>query len=340
MSAHFMSQVEEDEGDICGIIEADGLTLKEVPIESKNTSSAWRASILIVQEPRAAVVEDEDGDLEVPRTCTKPIKSHLDSHDQGFHSLLGSRILLQRLSTSTIENVGFQLWAGALVLSDFMLARPCVIKGRRVCELGAGLGLCSILASRLGATSVLCSDGNPNVVQNCCEILRDNECTGNVRASLLKWENPPSKPWHDNGSHERMQRSDAVDCDNAVYHDAADLWRAEILLAADVLYDPPGAEALALLSALLLKEGAAEAMYMSVEKRIYFSAATLQPEVAAYPQFLDDSRRHGLVIENINLSEIPVYFGYVRSRFYELVKLTATKDTHITGISAKKRKTN
>ena len=51
---------------------------------------------------------------------------------------MGWRIELVRLASSRLERVGLQLWAGALVLCDFLLARPWLFHQRRVCELGAG----------------------------------------------------------------------------------------------------------------------------------------------------------------------------------------------------------
>lgn len=167
----------------------------------------------------------------------------------------------------------------------------------------AGLGLCSLLASRLGVASVLCTDGSEEAVENCRENVRRNANALNgtcaldsvVQVEVLKWENPPPT--------------------------MTDLWAAEVLLAADVIYDAAAAEAFAKLAARLLK-GNAKVLYMSLEKRVYFSSATLKPEVQAYPQFLEDCAALGLHVEQIDLSEIPVHFDYNRSRFYELVMIT------------------
>ena len=52
--------------------------------------------------------------------------------------LVGWRIELARVCSSQLERVGLQLWAGALVLSDFLLARPYLLEKQHVCELGAG----------------------------------------------------------------------------------------------------------------------------------------------------------------------------------------------------------
>lgn len=51
---------------------------------------------------------------------------------------MGWRIEFARVCSSQLERVGLQLWAGALVLSDFLLARPYLLEKQHVCELGAG----------------------------------------------------------------------------------------------------------------------------------------------------------------------------------------------------------
>ncbi|CAE8706302.1 unnamed protein product, partial [Polarella glacialis] len=187
-----------------------------------------------------------------------------------------------------------------------------VVRGRCVCELGAGLGLCSLLAARLGARSVLCSDGSEEAVKNCKENILRNASVGGVTdvvtTAVVRWEEPPPARQGDEDSDARVGEL---------------LWDAEVLLAADVVYDAAAAEALVALTAKLLRKGRAKALYMSLEKRIYFSAATLQAEVAAYPQFLEDCAALGLRVEPVDLSTVPVHFSYVRSRFYDMVVVTA-----------------
>lgn len=47
--------------------------------------------------------------------------------------------------------VGHILWPSAVVLSEWMRKHPQVFQGRRrVLELGAGLGLCGLVAASLG----------------------------------------------------------------------------------------------------------------------------------------------------------------------------------------------
>ena len=50
-----------------------------------------------------------------------------------------------------------QVWRGALLLSDLLLAKPELVEGKKVLELAAGTGLTSIVAATL-AESVTATD--------------------------------------------------------------------------------------------------------------------------------------------------------------------------------------
>lgn len=54
--------------------------------------------------------------------------------------------------------LGERIWRGALILARALLAEPELCDKRRVLELGCGVGLCGILASLLGASSVTLTD--------------------------------------------------------------------------------------------------------------------------------------------------------------------------------------
>ena len=51
------------------------------------------------------------------------------------------------------------MWRGALLLSDFLLANPKLLQGKKVLELASGTGLTSIVAATL-ADSVTATDVN------------------------------------------------------------------------------------------------------------------------------------------------------------------------------------
>ena len=177
--------------------------------------------------------------------------------------------------------------------------------------------------------SVLCTDGSAEAVENCRENMRRNTQLGEPNG-LPKGSKGPTERKDIQNLQDLQDLQDVRDVKVEVVRwesppaEMTALCAAELLLAADVIYDAAAADAFAKLAARLLK-GNAKALYMSLEKRVYFSSATLKPEVAAYPQFLEDCDRLGLHVEPIDLSTVPVHFKYVRSRFYELVKITDDK---------------
>lgn len=58
------------------------------------------------------------------------------------------------------------IWTGAEVMCDFLIDHIEIFKGKKVLEVGCGLGLVSILAYHLGAKSVCITDGDIDVMRN------------------------------------------------------------------------------------------------------------------------------------------------------------------------------
>eukprot|EP01083_Nonionella_stella_P266569 901594_1 len=75
---------------------------------------------------------------------------------------------------SSINSVGTQLWRAAFVLTDLVVSMRAYISGATVLELGCGVGLVGVVASRLGAGTVFATDGPLDVLNLCARNVRMN----------------------------------------------------------------------------------------------------------------------------------------------------------------------
>ncbi|WP_276485781.1 class I SAM-dependent methyltransferase [Paraflavitalea pollutisoli] len=99
-----------------------------------------------------------------------------------------------------------KLWPAGIALADYIHEHPEWVQGKRVLELAAGLGLPSMVAGRY-AQEVCCSDYLPEAVEAIEQSARHAQLS-NFTARLLDWNHLP--------------------------HDLT----AEVLLLADINYDP------------------------------------------------------------------------------------------------------
>lgn len=105
-------------------------------------------------------------------------------HDYAFDGDDGRAVTISLRARPDYDvSTGLSVWAGAELLCRYLTARPAptVLRGKRVLELGAGAGLCGLVAARvLGAASVLLTDGDAAVLAN----LRRNAAAGGGAAAV------------------------------------------------------------------------------------------------------------------------------------------------------------
>ena len=87
-----------------------------------------------------------------------------------------------------------ELWPSAVALSHY-LVRHLDLEGRRVLELGCGLGLVSVVAALQGAR-VLCTDHEEAALAFARRNVRGNACRG-VRFRLVDWYRPALRRRYD-----------------------------------------------------------------------------------------------------------------------------------------------
>ncbi|XP_077880738.1 methyltransferase-like protein 22 isoform X2 [Ictidomys tridecemlineatus] len=253
----------------------------------------------VVRRPRAASDPDLEGS---PRDKVHPMILTQEEDDitgdeapESPHSV----IRIEHTMATPLEDVGKQVWRGALLLADYILFRRDLFQGRTVLELGAGTGLASIVAATVART-VYCTGGVVKVKE--LDWLKDDFCTD------------PEAPfsWSEG--------------------DIADLYdHTTVLFAAEVFYDDDLTDALfATLSRLAHRLKNACTAILSVEKRLNFTLRHLDVTCEAYDHFRSslhalEKLAHGklrFVVEPVEAS-FPQLLVYERIRQLELWKIVA-----------------
>uniref|UniRef100_A0A2K6A0U2 Methyltransferase 22, Kin17 lysine n=1 Tax=Mandrillus leucophaeus TaxID=9568 RepID=A0A2K6A0U2_MANLE len=75
-------------------------------------------------------------------------------------------IRIEHTMATPLEDVGKQVWRGALLLADYILFRQDLFRGCTALELGAGTGLASIIAATVART-VYCTDVGADLLAMC-----------------------------------------------------------------------------------------------------------------------------------------------------------------------------
>ena len=99
---------------------------------------------------------------------------HKDMHSKAeeevslrYYYTSNDYIMIQEMPNSLLMNgtTGLRTWEASLALAEHLALNPGLVIAKKVLELGAGTGLVSLLCGRLGAESVLATDGSSLVVQ-------------------------------------------------------------------------------------------------------------------------------------------------------------------------------
>lgn len=122
----------------------------------------------VVRRPRAASDPDSTGLLrdKVHPTILRQEEEDAIGAEEAYGSSPLSHIQIEHTMATPLEDVGKQVWRGALLLADYLLSKQSFLQGRTVLELGAGTGLVSIVAATIAST-VYCTDVGDDLLAMC-----------------------------------------------------------------------------------------------------------------------------------------------------------------------------
>lgn len=176
------------------------------------------------------------------------------------------KLLIEHHISTELQYVGLQVWRGALLLADYILSNPDLFRDKVVLELGAGVGLTSIVASFL-AKEVICTDIDVkgilklihrNFMRNKAYIKSKVDIKG-LDFLNLKWP--------------------------TFYKKRID--EPAIILAADVIYDETVTKGFVQTLTELLNSNVQKVVYITLEKRYVFTTANMETTAPMYEEFLD-----------------------------------------------------
>lgn len=217
-------------------------------------------------------------------------------------------------------NTGLRTWEASLHLAHHLYSRPELVKGRRVLELGAGTGFLSIFcAAYLHPESVTTTDGHEEVLASMRDNVRRN-------AHLYASNSPPVVQklyWGDDDDLERIKGDgNAFDQSHSLakgrsIKDAGDgrkYSRSEarrpydIIIGADISYDPDACKALAMTLSELAKANPYTDILISATQR----------NLQTLSGFLNECQgvECGLRVEVVNFEAPP--FGSQTGLFHNL----------------------
>jgi len=176
---------------------------------------------------------DESG--EDPEEATSPTSTTIRLDIRGYKTG----------SDQVWESTGLTLWKASRYLCDYTIRRASDLRGKRVLELGAGLGLNGILAHRLGARSVVVTDGDSDAMielrRNIASNRRRRRPPGpsSVSAAQLIWGEESARAFLERETTTIANASsDDDDEGGGSSASASSSSRFSIVLASDVVYAP------------------------------------------------------------------------------------------------------
>ncbi|KAG5244873.1 branched-chain-amino-acid aminotransferase protein [Salix suchowensis] len=148
-------------------------------------------------------------------------------------------------------DTGCSVWPSSLFLSEFVLSFPDIFSNKSCFEVGSGVGLVGICLSHVKASQVILSDGDLSALSNMKINLELNQLSAETNVLKRFGEDP-------NTVKADMDNKSTVKCFHLPWESATESELQEhlpdIILGADIIYDPSCLPHLVRVLAILLKQ--------------------------------------------------------------------------------------
>ena len=270
-----------------------------------NDSNQFRLEIKMRSE---SVESDSDGDLVVRRQKL----------------VLNIEFKMKTL----LSDVGLQLWRASFYLADYLIHNPALTRDRTVLDLGAGLGVCSLIAA-LNANQVYCTDlahivqqAETNFIINRDSLKEMSDKEPQIKFKQLDWS--------------MFKELDVIEFDSG---DPDALNKINVYLATDVVYDNLiTIYFMNCLYSLMTRfnddndRGLVKTCYVSNEQRVNFSSELLRAGDTAFSYFrqclneldnyIDEEKQVGFRVCQVECHHLPHYVcNYKRNKYLSIWKI-------------------
>ncbi|XP_022183865.2 methyltransferase-like protein 22 isoform X2 [Nilaparvata lugens] len=202
------------------------------------------------EEIRPNLEVDKDGDYVVDRK----------------KDLIQETITIEHKASTSLKLVGLQIWRGALLLADYILSNKTKFANKVILELGAGVGLTSIVAGMLAKEVIFTDIDEGTILDLIKRNVSNNKKLIKSNSAVLPLDFMDMS-WND----ELMEKLKTVD----------------IVIAADVIYDNEVTEGFVKALTRILQIPPKKSALIALEKRYVFTIDDLDTTAPCCEYFLE-----------------------------------------------------
>ncbi|OUM57907.1 hypothetical protein PIROE2DRAFT_16958 [Piromyces sp. E2] len=196
----------------------------------------------------------------------------LDTKGQNILRILEDKSMISKGTT------GLRTWEASLRLSEYFIQNPKLCQGKNIIELGAGIGLLSLICAKLGAKSITATDVNTDVIQRLHQNIESNKPF--LTEAHLTIPQAGKLDWNEK------------ELDMSRYGDL------DLIICADVIYNPQNIEPLVNILSQFLKAIPSITIILCNPLR----------QQSTYDLFLEQLSQHHIIIQKELIDTVPVIF--------------------------------